>query len=103
LILGLLAGLFAVVSSSESPAQLAAQVPAQVAQEILAQTGESQREGLIEKHKSMARDLILAWTKDLGTNPADPNSGSLEYQRIPSIWRAAILAIPPVRCAIGKQ
>lgn len=93
LILGLLAGLFAVVSSSESPAQVAAQAPAQVAQEILAQTGESQREGLIEKHKSMASDLILAWTKDLGTNPADPNSGSLEYQRIPSIWRAAILAI----------
>lgn len=97
LILGLLAGLFALVSSSESPAQVAAQVPAQVAaqvaQEILAQTGESQREGLIDKHKSMARDLILAWTKDLGTNPADPNSGSLEYQRIPSIWRAAILAI----------
>jgi gluconolactonase len=90
LILGLLAGLFALVSSSESPAQLAAQV---AAQEILAQTGESQREGLIEKHKSMARDLILAWTKDLGTNPADPNSGSLEYQRIPSIWRVAILAI----------
>ena len=97
LILGLLAGLFALVSGSESPAQVAAQVPAQVAaqvaQEILAQTGESQREGLIDKHKSMARDLILAWTKDLGTNPADPNSGSLEYQRIPSIWRAAILAI----------
>jgi hypothetical protein len=64
-----------------------------VAQEILAQTGESQREGLIEKHKSMARDLILEWTKDLGTNPADPISASLEYQRIASIWRVAILAV----------
>lgn len=86
---GLLAGFLAVASGSASPAQ----TPSQVAQEILAQSGESQREDLIEKHKSMARDLILEWTKDLGTNQADPNSESLEYQRIPSIWRAAILAI----------
>ena len=93
LLSGLLAGLLAVASGSASPAQPPAQLPAQVAQEILAQTGESQREGLIEKHKSMAKDLILEWTKDLATNPADPNSGSLEYQRIPSIWRAAILAV----------
>jgi sugar lactone lactonase YvrE/dienelactone hydrolase len=85
----LLAGLLAVVSGSASPIQ----PPAQVAQEILAQTGESQREGLIEKHKSMARDLILEWTKDLRTSPADPSSASLEYQRVPTIWRVAILAV----------
>lgn len=94
---GLLAGWLTVVSGSASPAQPPTQPrtqpPSEVAQEILAQTGESQREGLIEKHKSMARDLILEWTKDLGTNPADPSLGSLEYQRIPSIWRAAILAV----------
>ena len=88
------AGLWFALQASLLPANVTAQVTAQqAAKEILSELDESKRERLIVEHKSLASDLILEWTKELGSKEASSEDSQAEYQRIPSIWRVAILAV----------
>jgi sugar lactone lactonase YvrE/dienelactone hydrolase len=83
IVLGIFLGLH--VHAQES---LSVEQAERIAQEIIAQSDPTKQESLIAQHRASAKELILAWTK--GLTPGDRKT---QYERIPSIWRAAILAV----------
>lgn len=81
-------------SFAQGPAQqVSSQEIQRIAAEILAQSDEPKREAIIAEHRSRAPELIVQWTKDLGGRVDPTPDATIEYQRIPMIWRAAILAV----------
>lgn len=85
-------GFSSLAKAQESPG-LSAEAIKSIAAQILAQGDPDKRESLIAQHKSSARELIIEWTKDLLSYEERAKDTDLEYVRIPSIWRVAILAV----------
>ncbi|MFM8399176.1 MAG: hypothetical protein ACKOAH_15220, partial [Pirellula sp.] len=84
---------FSSVAEAQEKSQLSTDAIPGIAAQILAQSDPDKRESLIAQHKSTAKELILEWTKDLLPYQERAKDTQLEYQRIPSIWRVAILAV----------
>jgi gluconolactonase len=81
------------VAEAQDTSPLSADAIRDIAAQILAQSDPDKRENLIAQHKSSAKELIIEWTKDLLPYQERAKDTDLEYVRIPSIWRVAILAV----------
>jgi len=84
---------FPPVLQAQEASKLSADSIKDIAAEILDQSDPDKRESLISKNKSSAKELIIQWTQDLVPYEQRAKDTDLEYQRIPSIWRVAILAV----------
>lgn len=97
LLVGIVTAIFAARLSSIADAQEKTQSSADsikdIAAQILSENDPDKRDRLIVARRSSAKELIVELTKDLLPYQERAKDTDIEYQRIPSIWRIAILAV----------